>query len=160
MIKVGFAKDIHKFKKGSGFKLGGIFINSKKSFIAHSDGDVVLHSISEAILGALALGDLGKYFPPNDEKYLNIDSILILNKCLSLMSNKGYFINNVDISIELEKIFISSYIDEIRNNLSKILNINKKNISVKAMTNEGLDSSGKGKACISYCVILLENKNE
>lgn len=156
MIRVGFAKDIHKFEQGNGFKLGGVFISCDKKFIAHSDGDVVYHALAEAILGSIAYGDLGTHFPNTDEKYKNMDSSKIVEICYSFLQKEGYKINNIDISIELENIMLKNYISQIRKNICELLNLNLDQVSVKAMTNEGLDAVGKGEACIAYCSILVE----
>ena len=155
-MRVGFSKDIHVFKNGNFIILGGVKIPCDKSFIAHSDGDVVFHSLAEALLGSLALGDLGKYFPENDPKYDNYDSSLIVIKCYEMVKKLNYRISNIDISIELENIKLRNYIEEIRKNIAKTLDINLDKVSVKAMTNEKQDSTGKGLSCISYCVVCVE----
>lgn len=155
-MRIGFAKDIHKFSNSGICKLGGIIVSKEFGFIAHSDGDVVFHALSESILGALALGDLGKHFPVEGKEYDNIDSEIILRKTLKLMMERNYRINNIDISIELDKFKLSTFIEDIRNNLARILEIDIDLISVKAMSNEGLDSIGQGLACACYSNVLLE----
>jgi len=154
-IKIGFAKDIHKLVKNRPLMLGGIKIPSDVGEEAHSDGDVVLHALSEAMLGALSLGDLGKYFPPNDNKYKNIKSSIILNEVYKMICIKGFHIINIDISIELELIKLKNHIEDIRNSIAKLLDIDVSLISIKANTNEGFDAVGRGEAIIATCVLLL-----
>lgn len=160
MIRIGFAKDIHQLEEGDYLLLGGIKIPSKNRIIAHSDGDVVLHAVSESLLGSLSLGDLGTYFPPEDEKYKNYSSIEILKFCYELVKKQGYKINNLDISIELENTKLKPYILDMRKSISKILDININQVSIKAMTNEKMDATGSGKAIVAYCVCLVGDKYE
>ena len=160
MFRIGYAKDIHRLIYGKKLILGGIEITtSKKGEDAYSDGDVVLHAISEAMLGALALGDLGTYFPNNCKKYHNIASKNIIDLIYKKIIKLGYNINNIDVSIELEKPKIISFILKIRKNISKILKINMEQISVKVNTNENMDSVGKNKAVTATAILLL-NKNK
>jgi len=158
MIRIGFAKDIHALKKGRKLMLAGINIPSEKGEVAHSDGDVVFHAISEAMLGALALGDLGKFYPTNDKKYKDIDSKIILLDVYKKVNKMKYKINNIDISVELEKPKLAKYILDMRKNISKLLKIKLDQISIKANTNEKMDAVGKNEAVIAYSVVLLESK--
>jgi 2-C-methyl-D-erythritol 2,4-cyclodiphosphate synthase len=157
MMRVGFGKDIHKLVSFRKLFLGGIEIPSPLGEMAHSDGDVVIHSLCDAILGALALGDIGKYFPSDDHKYDDISSKEILLFIISKMKKQKFGINNIDISIELEKPHLSEYIDLMRDSLAELCGISKDKISIKAMTNEGFGSTGKMKSIISYCIVLLED---
>lgn len=159
LYRIGSSYDIHQLVEGGGFKLGGIYIKCPYKIIAHSDGDVVFHALSEAILGSLALGDLGKFFPPEDDKYLNMDSSKILLFTFDKLKEKGYEINNIDLSIILEKPKLKTYIDEIRINISKLLNIEFDQISLKAMTNEKMDSLGQNKAVSCFATILIKKIN-
>ncbi len=138
--------------------LAGINIPSEKGEVAHSDGDVVFHAISEAMLGALALGDLGKFYPTNDKKYKDIDSKIILLDVYKKVNKMKYKINNIDISVELEKPKLAKYILDMRKNISKLLKIKLDQISIKANTNEKMDAVGKNEAVIAYSVVLLESK--
>ncbi|MEG2270221.1 MAG: 2-C-methyl-D-erythritol 2,4-cyclodiphosphate synthase [Bacilli bacterium] len=155
-MKIGFAKDIHLLKKNAVLKLGGVTIPSKFGLVSNTDGDVVLHSVSEALLGALALGDLGQHFPDNDDSCKNMSSSDIAKKVSGLVKLKGYSISNIDVSIELEQIKLKDYIFQIRLSIAGLFEIDMENISVKAMTNEGMDATGKAKACIAYAVVLVE----
>lgn len=154
-IRVGFASDIHQLVKSRPLILGGVIIPSAVGELAHSDGDVVYHALSEAILGALALGDLGKYFPDTDDKFSNYDSSKIVTATYELMKKRGYKINNVDISITLETPKLASRIDEMRKNTAKLLHTVVGNISIKAGTNEKMDDLGKGKAVKAEAIVSL-----
>ncbi len=158
--RIGSSYDVHAFnKKENGFIIvGGVRINCDYTLIAHSDGDVVYHAISEALLGSLALGDLGKHFPVNDHRYDNYDSSKILSYCYDLVKKEGYVINNIDCSIILESIKLKPYIEQIKDNIAKILEIDKSQISIKAMTNEGLDSLGQNKGISSFASLLIRLK--
>ena len=158
-MRIGFASDIHKLVIGRKFVLAGVAIPSKVGELAHSDGDVVYHAVSEAILGALALGDLGKHFPATDE-YKDIDSSFIVKKVVFMMLKKGYVVNNVDVSITLEKPKLKPYILDMRKNLATLLNVDVDDVSVKAGTNEGLDEIGQGKAVKAEAIVLLKKKGE
>lgn len=154
-IRFGYGEDIHQLVEGRPLILGGINIPFEKGLLGHSDADVLLHTISDALLGALALGDIGKIFPPSDPKTLNIDSSIILNRCYELVKNEGYILNNLDASVSLEKPHLSEYISQIRKRIASILMVDIKQISIKAMTNEGLDAVGEGKAIRASCVVSL-----
>ena len=157
-IKVGHGIDIHQLKIGEPLYLGGIKIDSELGIIGHSDGDIVIHAIVDAILGALAKGDIGTFFPSTDEKYKNISSILFLEETLNLMIDLGFFINNIDINVVLQQPHINSYVFSIRENLSKIINIDIDNISVKATTADKLGFIGKKEGIMSTATILLIGK--
>ena len=158
-MRIGYASDIHRLVIARKFVLAGVTIPSKVGELAHSDGDVVYHAVSEAILGALALGDLGKHFPATEE-YKDIDSSLIVKKVVFMMLKKGYTVNNVDVSITLEKPKLKPYIQEMRKNLAALLNVDVDDVSIKAGTNEGLDEIGQGNAVKAEAVVLLKKKGE
>ena len=155
MYKIGYSEDIHQLVPNRKLMLGGVHIPFELGEKAHSDGDVLLHAICESIIGALALGDLGKLFPDNDDKYKDISSEYFLNKVYEMMNELGYEINNIDSSIILEKPKLSKYIDEMRNIIARILHIELNQISIKACTNEGLGEIGEGKAIKAVAITLL-----
>ena len=157
MIRIGHAWDIHKLVENRKLILGGVEIPSNLGLLGHSDADVVLHAISESLLGSLALGDLGEHFPDTSESTLNMDSKIILEKCYKMVLNKGYHINNIDITIYSEKIKISPIKIKLRESISNILNIDIDRISVKATTYEGLDSIGNNLAIACEAVCLVED---
>ena len=155
-MRIGFASDIHRLVEGRKLILAGVHVPAPFGELAHSDGDVVYHALMDAILGALALGDIGKHFPDNDNQYKDIDSSILVKKIVKLMQDNGYVINNVDISITLEKPKIKDYIMQMRENLSNLLNTDIKNVSVKAGTNEGVGPLGRGEAVKAEAIVLLK----
>jgi 2-C-methyl-D-erythritol 2,4-cyclodiphosphate synthase len=154
-FRIGFGSDIHKLAIGKPLIIGGILISSNKGAVGHSDADVLMHSITDAILGALALGDIGTHFPDNDEQWKNADSSVFLRKALALMKDKKYRIKNLDAVIHLEKPKLKPYINKIRENLAEILEIDLSCISIKAKTGEGVDAIGESEAIKAEAIILL-----
>lgn len=157
-MRIGFASDIHELVENRKLILAGVVVPFEKGEKAHSDGDVVYHALGEAILGALALGDLGTHFPDNDDKYKNMDSSIIIKEIKKMMDERHYKINNVDISITLEKPKLKGYIQEMRTNVSKLLETSIDNVSIKAGTNEKLDALGRGEAVKAEAIVLLIEK--
>ena len=155
MYRIGYSEDIHPFKKGRKLYLGGIYFENEDGLDGHSDADVVLHSIAEAILGALALGDLGDHFPDNDNKYKNISSEFLLNEVVSLMYKEGYAINNIDILIGAHHPKLVDKKQLIRHNVAKILHTDINNVSIKAMSYNNVGPIGKGEAIKSSAIVLL-----
>ncbi len=158
MYRIGFSEDIHPIANGRDLILGGVKIDSSFGLDGHSDADVLTHSLTEAILGALALGDLGKHFPDNDPKYKGISSLLLLEEVVKMMFEKGYQINNVDIQVACAKPKLAPYIDSMRNNLSKVLKTSIDNISIKAMSFNKVGAIGKGEAIRSQAIVMLIKK--
>ena len=155
-IRVGLGYDIHKLIKKRTFILGNVEIPYKKGFKAHSDGDVLIHSIIDALLGAANLGDIGTHFPDNSSKYKDINSRILLEKTLELIYKKSYKIINIDSTIICQKPKLKEYIQEIKEKLSKIIKIDIENISIKAKTKEKMDAVGKGKAVEAHTVCLID----
>lgn len=155
-MRIGFASDIHRLVEGRKLMLAGIHVPANFGEQAHSDGDVVFHACAEAILGALALGDLGTHFPDNDNQYKDIDSSILVKRVVLMMKENGCQINNIDISITLEKPKLKDYIFSMRENLARLLETNIENVSIKAGTNEGLDALGKGEAVKAEAIVLLK----
>ncbi len=157
MFKIGYGRDIHAIKEsGRELILGGIKIPFEKRIDAHSDGDVLFHAVAEALYGSLGMGDLGTYFPENDDKYDAFDSSLIVKHALESMKERGYHLVNVDISLICEKPKLRPYISLIKNNLKSILNLEDDCVSVKAQTNEKIDDIGALKAIECICALLIE----
>lgn len=159
-FRIGFSVDIHQLSEGNGIYVGGIYIPCNKKSVAHSDGDCLLHAIAESILGALALGDLGKFFPPSDESIKGIASSKIAEFAVSKMFEQNYKINNIDCSIILESPKLAKYMDEIKTNIAKLLFTDITNVSIKAGTNEKIGELGQGKAiqCFSTVMLVSDNK--
>lgn len=158
MYRIGYSEDVHRLVKNRKLILGGVTIPHELGLLGHSDGDVVLHALSEAILGALALGDLGTYFPDTDLKYKNLDSFVILGKVDEMMHQENYEIVNIDISIALEKPYLAPYIPLMKEKIAASLKIALTALSLKAMTNEGLDAVGRQEACRAVAIVLLRRK--
>lgn len=158
--RIGFSVDIHQLSEGNGIYVGGIYIPCNKKSVAHSDGDCLLHAIAESILGALALGDLGKFFPPSDESIKGIASSKIAEFAVTKMFEQNYKINNIDCSIVLESPKLAKYMDEIKTNIAKLLFTDITNVSIKAGTNEKIGELGQGKAiqCFSTVMLVSDNK--
>ncbi len=159
-FRIGFSVDIHQLSEGNGIYVGGIYIPCNKKSVAHSDGDCLLHAIAESILGALALGDLGKFFPPSDESIKGFASSKIAEFAVSKMFEQNYKINNIDCSIVLESPKLAKYMDEIKTNIAKLLFTDITNVSIKAGTNEKIGELGQGKAiqCFSTVMLVSDNK--
>ena len=155
--RVGFSKDIHKLVENRKLIIAGVVIPFEKGELAHSDGDVLYHALAESILGALALGDLGKHFPDNSEKTLNMDSAIIVSEVVKMMFEKGYEVNNVDLFVSLEKPKLKDYIPQMRENVANLLRIDVERVSIKAGTNEGCGEVGKGEAIEASSIVLLKN---
>ena len=156
--RIGHGEDIHALVEGRNLVLGGVNIPFEKGLLGHSDADVVYHALSDALLGAIAGGDIGQLFPTNDPLYDNVDSSIIVKECFLLVKNKGYRIGNVDISIAAERPHLMKYLDAMRQNIAKLLETSIENVSLKAMTNEGFDAVGEGKAIRATAIVLIEKE--
>ena len=155
MFRIGQGFDIHKLVEGRKLIIGGIEIDYPKGLLGHSDADILIHSIIDALLGALSLGDIGTHFPDNDPQYKNIDSTILLKETKKLIEEKGYKVNNLDNTIFAQEPKMKPYIPLIREKLSQILEIDKDLISIKAKTMEGQDSVGEKKSISTQSVVLL-----
>ncbi|MCL4468223.1 MAG: 2-C-methyl-D-erythritol 2,4-cyclodiphosphate synthase [Deltaproteobacteria bacterium] len=156
MNRVGIGYDIHRLIEGRRLILGGVDIPFEKGLLGHSDADVLLHAMSDAILGALSHGDIGVYFPPDDERYKDMSSAIILKKALSAAGEEGFHVVNIDCVVIAEKPPLSKYYKKIIDSLSGITGLQPSSISVKAKTNEGVDAVGRGEAIAAYAVVMLE----
>ena len=156
MLKVGIGYDVHRLIPNRLLILGGVKIPFDKGLDGHSDADVVVHAISDALLGAVALGDIGYYFPDTDQKNKDLDSFIILKKVLQIVSDEGYIPNNFDVVIHAEKPKISPYVQDIRKKLAEVLIVDISGICVKATTTEGLGFIGReeGIAAQAICTVI------
>lgn len=154
--RVGFSKDIHRLVENRKLIIAGVEIPYHLGELAHSDGDVLYHALAESILGALALGDLGKHFPDTSSETLNMDSSLIVKEVVKMMKDKGYQVNNVDIFVSLEKPKLKDYIELMRKNVATLLEVSVDQVSIKAGTNEGCGEVGKGEAIEATSIIMLK----
>ena len=156
MLRIGNGYDVHKLVEGRTLILGGVEIPHTKGVLGHSDGDVLIHAIMDAMLGALALGDIGQHFPDTDMKYENIDSTSLLTRLKELIAERGYRVINLDSIIVLQKPKVKPYIEAMRKRVAEILEIDIEQVSVKATTEEKLGFTGDESGVKSYCVVLLE----
>ncbi len=155
-MRIGYGYDVHAFEPGTGLILGGVNIPCDKKFKAHSDGDVLLHAICDALLGAAALGDIGRHFPDTDPNYFNISSLILLEKTMAIIRQAGYSLQNVDSTVALQEPKIHSFIQEIREKIAKHSEMPLDAVSVKATTTEKLGFVGEGKGAEAYAVVLLD----
>lgn len=155
-MRIGQGFDVHAFGEGEFLTLGGIQVPHNKGFIAHSDGDVLIHAICDALLGALALGDIGIHFPPSDDQWKDCDSGVFLRHCHQLIQKEGYDIGNIDCTLMAEAPKIKPHALDIRENLAGLLNIEANQISLKATTTEQLGFTGRkeGMAALVVCLLL------
>lgn len=160
MIRIGNGYDVHAFTQGDYITLGGVKIEHDKGFLAHSDGDVLIHALVDALAGALALGDIGQFFPDNEPKYENIDSRILLRDVYSLIQSKEYKLVNCDCTIVAQNPKMASHIKAMRKNLAADLLSDDSQISVKATTTEKLGFTGREEGIAVYAVVLLEKINK
>ncbi|MBN2890348.1 MAG: 2-C-methyl-D-erythritol 2,4-cyclodiphosphate synthase [Bacteroidales bacterium] len=155
MFKVGFGYDVHKLAKGESLILGGIEIEHTKGTVAHSDGDVLIHAIIDAMLGADAQKDIGYWFPDNNQNLKGIDSKILLKKANEILKNRGFKIGNIDSTIAAQQPKLKPYIDQMRQKLADVLELEIENISVKATTTEKLGFEGREEGISAYAVVLI-----
>jgi 2-C-methyl-D-erythritol 2,4-cyclodiphosphate synthase len=157
-MRIGFGYDIHRLQCGRNLFLGGVLIPSAKGELGYSDGDVLIHSLIDALLGAAALGDIGTHFPSHDPQYKGISSLVLLRKTLALLKQHNYKILNIDCTVILEKPKLLSHITGIKENLARELALDPSSISLKSKTKEGLESVGKQKAIEAYAIVLVHKQ--
>lgn len=155
-MRIGQGYDAHRIKPGQGMILGGVAIECDYSIEAHSDGDIIVHALIDALLGAAAYGDLGTYFPSEDETLKDISSFSMLSSVLNKLKNDSYKIINIDLTYVGQVPKLITYREEIRNNLSKFMNINIEDISCKATTSDGLGFEGSLEGISCHCIVLIE----
>ena len=159
-FRIGNGYDIHRLVEGRNLIIGGIKMQHPDNLglDGHSDADVLTHSIMDALLGALSLGDIGKYFPPSDAKWKNADSLLLLSQVIELVRNQGWEVNNIDSVIVAERPKIKPYVELMKKNISNALQIDEKFIGIKSTTNEKLGPEGREEGISCHSVVLLEIK--
>ncbi len=156
MYRIGQGYDVHRLAEGETLWLGGILIPFIRGTIAHSDGDVVIHAICDALLGALSLGDIGQHFPDTSEKFKNIDSKILLAETNKLINSQGYQIVNIDSTISAQQPKLKPFIPEMKKSIAQVLKITTEQISVKATTTERLGFEGREEGISAQAVVLLE----
>lgn len=161
MLRVGHGYDVHRLVDGRKLIIGGVKIeNNGIGLLGHSDADVLLHAVSDSLLGACALGDIGKHFPDTDAKYAGADSLELLKSVVRLINSKGFTVNNIDATVIAQAPKLSPYIDRMRENISDALKIPVDCVSVKATTEEKMGFTGTGEGIAAHCVCLVEQKDK
>jgi 2-C-methyl-D-erythritol 2,4-cyclodiphosphate synthase len=155
LIRFGLGYDVHRLVEGRKLILGGVRIPSEIGLLGHSDADVLLHAICDALLGAAALGDIGKHFPDTDEAFRNISSLGLLNHVGVLLKKRGYQISNIDSTVILERPKIAKHVDLMCRRIGRVLHISPQQVSVKATTHEGLGAFGRGEGCAAYAIASI-----
>lgn len=155
-MRIGHGYDVHRLVEGRKLILGGVDIPYEKGLLGHSDADVLLHAISDALLGAAALGDIGKHFPPDDPEFLDADSLMLLKKVNALLKEKGYTVGNVDATVIAQQPKLLPYIEEMRKVIAAALEVPLDCVSVKATTEEKLGFTGSGDGIAAHSVALIE----
>ncbi len=157
-MRVGFGYDVHAFAKDRKLILGGVDIPYEKGLLGHSDADVLVHAIMDALLGAAALGDIGKHFPDTDNSFKDIDSLLLLSRTKEVLEKNGFSVNNIDTTIVAQAPKLAPHIDKMRENIARILDIDISNVSVKATTTEHLGFEGRKEGISAYAVATVLQK--
>lgn len=155
-FRIGFGVDFHQLAEGREFWLGGVLIPHTKGAVGHSDADVLLHAICDALLGAACLGDIGIHFPDTDASYKNIDSKILLQKTIELIKKEGYVVVNIDSTLCLQEPKIKPYVEQMRNTIAKVIGLTEKAVSIKATTTEQMGFVGRKEGVVAYATVLLE----
>ena len=155
-MRIGHGYDVHKLVSERKLIVGGVEIEYEKGLLGHSDADVLLHAVSDALLGAAALGDIGRHFPDNSAEFEGIDSRILLRKTVALLQEKGYTIGNVDATVLAQRPKLAPFIETMRKNIADDLNVDISRVNVKATTEEGLGFTGSGEGIAAHAVCLLE----
>ena len=158
MLRIGFGNDVHRLIENHPLILGGVEIPADKGAEGHSDADALLHAVTDALLGALAFGDIGSHFSDKDERWKDANSFVFLSEAVRLMKEKGFSVANVDSTVNLEKPKLRPYIDKMRENIARVLEIQIDCVSVKAKTGEKVDAVGEERAIKAEAVVLLEQR--
>lgn len=154
-FRIGNGYDVHALAPGLPLVLGGVEIESSFGCVAHSDGDVAIHALCDALLGAVAAGDIGKHFPDSSDEFKGIDSKILLSRTVDIVRGKGYRVVNADIVIALQAPKLSAYIMKMRETLASVMSVGVEDVSVKATTTERLGFVGRGEGCAAYAVVLV-----
>ncbi len=157
MMRIGHGYDVHRFGEGDHLMLGGVRIDFDQGFVAHSDGDVAIHALCDALLGAAALGDIGQHFPDTSAEFAEIDSRVLLRRVVNLLGEKGFSVGNVDLTIVAQAPKLAPHIPAMRENLATDLQVAVDRVNVKATTTEGLGFTGQGEGIAVHAVVLLQD---
>ena len=157
-MRIGHGYDVHRLVEGRKLILGGVFIPWEKGLLGHSDADVLLHALMDALLGAAALGDIGRHFPDTDERYRGADSMALLRQVRTILSDHGFTVGNVDCTVLAQRPKLAPHIQQMRENIAAALEIPVDRVSVKATTEEGLGFTGEGLGIAAHAVVLIDEK--
>ena len=156
-IKIGHGYDVHRLCEGRALILGGVKIEHTLGLLGHSDADVLLHAVCDAVFGALGMGDIGRHFPDTDDKYKGISSMILARECAKAMADSGYEIGNIDVTVIAQKPKLAPYIQQMTKNLASVFNTNESNVNVKATTEEKLGFTGSEEGIACHCVVLIQS---
>ena len=156
-MRIGHGYDVHRLTEGRKLILGGVEIPYEKGLLGHSDADVLTHAVMDALLGAAGLGDIGRHFPDNDDRFLGADSLVLLKEVCRLLAEKGYRVGNVDATIIAQRPKLMSHIPQMRKNLAEVMGVDEDAVNVKATTEEKLGFTGEGLGIAAHAVALIEN---
>jgi 2-C-methyl-D-erythritol 2,4-cyclodiphosphate synthase len=157
-MRIGFGYDVHKLVEGRPLIIGGLKIPFERGLLGYSDGDVLLHAIVDALIGAAGEGDIGKHFPPGNPEYKGIESVKLLQKIKDLLDKKGFIVGNVDSTVVLQEPKLAPFIEEMRHSIAKVLDVPASLVNIKAKTEEGLGFTGEGKGVSAYAICMLHKK--
>ncbi len=158
MVRIGHGYDVHRLVKDRQLIIGGVSVPYEKGLLGHSDADVLIHAVMDAMLGALALGDIGAHFPDTDERFKNADSMELLCQVSIIIANEGYHVNNIDATVVAQAPKLAGYIEEMRLNIAQAAGCDLSAVSIKATTEEGLGFTGTGEGMAAHAVCLLETE--
>ena len=159
-MSIGHGYDAHRFREGDGLTLGGVHIPFDKAFLAHSDGDVLIHALIDALFGAAGEADIGAHFPPSDDRYKGISSLLLLEETARILSEKGFALEYADMTVVAERPKLAPFIPAMRGLLAKTLGVDMSRLNVKATTEEGMGFTGRGEGIAAHAVCLLRDTEE
>lgn len=157
-MRIGFGYDVHEFAEGRQLILGGVAVPYDKGLLGHSDADVLLHAVMDALLGAAGLGDIGRHFPDTDPNYENIESTILLKETIRILADKGYICHNLDCTIAAQAPKLKEYLDDMKENIAEILKVDGSLINIKATTTEGLGFVGRKEGMAAYAVCTIMSK--
>lgn len=158
-MRIGFGYDVHKLVVGRKLIIGGLEIEHDRGLLGHSDADVLVHAVMDSILGALGLGDIGRHFPDTDDQYKDISSMILLERVFEIMKENSYNIGNIDVTVAAEEPKLSGHIEDMENNMARVLNTDRSNINIKATTTEKLGFVGEKEGIAAYAVTLIKKVN-
>ncbi|MBR4204536.1 MAG: 2-C-methyl-D-erythritol 2,4-cyclodiphosphate synthase [Clostridia bacterium] len=159
-MRIGHGYDAHRFREGDGLTLGGVHIPFDKAFLAHSDGDVLIHALIDALFGAAGEADIGAHFPPSDDRYKGISSLLLLEETARILSEKGFALEYADVTVVAQRPKLAPFIPAMRGLLAKTLGVDMSRLNVKATTEEGMGFTGRGEGIAAHAVCLLRETEE